>query len=342
MHRMLAEIMEQPETVRKSLVCARDEIKNLLESVQIEKKKNLWLVGSGSSFYCGKVFSWAAGKLASMNFIPSYSTEFSFLNCSGKNDLIFFLSQSGESSDALAAAKRTEGMKIAVTNTKDSSLEKLCEFTLHSRAGLEQSVPATKSFLGMLSVLILLAIRLGDCRGGGEPSAGMKLDAIPDTLSDNLNSFSKQTGKVAKILAGKKFCDVIGKGISYPVSLEASLKLREAARIHANAFPLAEYSHGPTTLAGKGYPVIVFLNPTEMDNTSQKLLSRLEQSETFTTVISQKETEIQSGYSIRIPNVQDILSPFLFIPAVQLLAYHTGVEKGLNPDRPAGLTKVVK
>jgi glucosamine--fructose-6-phosphate aminotransferase (isomerizing) len=342
MQYMLAEIMEQPETIRKSLACAHDEIKNLLESIKIEEKRNLWLVGSGSSFYCGKVFSWAVGKLASMIFIPVYSSEISFLNRTCKKDLVFFLSQSGESFDILAATQRTKGLKIAVTNSEDSSLEKMCKFTLHSKAGLERGIPATKSFLGMLSVLILLAIKLGDNRRIGKSSTGEKFNAIPDILAENLNSFSKQTGRVARTLAGKEFCDVIGKGISYPVALEGSLKLREAARIHANAFPLAEYLHGPTTLAGKGYPVIVFLNQTEIDDTSRRILSELERREAFTTIISQNEVATQKDISIQTPTVQDIFSPFFFIPVVQLLAYHTGIEKGLDPDRPAGLTKVVK
>jgi glucosamine--fructose-6-phosphate aminotransferase (isomerizing) len=251
-------------------------------------------------------------------------------------DLVFFLSQSGETLETIKAAKEVKGETISLTNTPRSTLTGLTDFTLLSHAGKEKAIPSTKSFTSMLAVLTLLAIE------NSKSNLKKNLIEIPSKIAKVLKDLTKPTKIIAKHFIREEMVDLIGDGINYPVTLEGALKLKETARMHAQGMPIGEYAHGHISLVTEGYPLIVVAIGKEKDRATRSFLKKLEELTPYAPIISMEPIEqIGGAPNLLVPRANEILSPFISVPIFQLFAYQTAIAKGLNPDKPRGLRKIV-
>jgi glucosamine--fructose-6-phosphate aminotransferase (isomerizing) len=337
MYYMEKEIQEQPKAIIRTLEKSGESVDRIASEINPE---TIYLVGSGSSYYCGRVFSYIYESLTGKKVISCYAMEFAthIKNTVGPKDAVFMLSQSGESLDIIKAAKGLKNV-VAVTNTQGSTITKFAKYTLLSRAGKEKSLPSTKTFTSMLSLLALYAIRKNK-----NAALESKLFEIPEILGKTIISCKPQVEQVARRFAKESALDIIGDGINYPVTLESALKMKESALMHAQGMPVAEYFHGHISLASEGYPIILICPGNEKEDTTGRIMGRLSAINAYVPVISFEGENVASAGgapAISIPKVETLLSPFLSVPVIQSLAFKSAVMKGLNPDISRELSKVV-
>ncbi|HIH97923.1 MAG TPA: SIS domain-containing protein [Thermoplasmata archaeon] len=340
MHHMLKEIYEQPAALKETLEKAPKEIEDVYKRLAF-KPRTIYLVGSGSSYYCGRVFSYLYEFLTKKKAISCYSLEFAKYtkDIVTTDDLVFLLSQSGETTDAVQAARASKTTKIAITNAFDTTLEKMTQFTIHSYAGLEKSIPSTKSFTSMLAVLALLALPLTKAK------LKKKLFEIPDLLKQSLDNNAEACKSIGNHFVNENIVDIVGEGVNYPVTLEGALKMKETAHMHAQGMPVGEYWHGHISLVKDGYPVILSCPGNEKKESTKRFMKKLSRVRAYAPIISFEnliKQLIDEAPLLCLPITEAILSPFLSVPMFQLIAYYSSIAKGLDPDKPVGLHKVVK
>ncbi|MDD5502280.1 MAG: SIS domain-containing protein [Candidatus Thermoplasmatota archaeon] len=338
MYHMEKEIQEQPGAILRTLENSAECIDKIASEI---KPETVYLVGSGSSYNCGRIFSYIYEQLTGKKAISCYAMEFasSVKETVGEKDAVFILSQSGESLDAVRAAKGIENI-VAVTNTENSTLSKAAKWRILSRAGKENAVPSTKSFTSMLSALTLYAARAGKSK-----KIERSLFEIPKTLEAALSESGKTAIQTGRRISGSNCLDIIGDGINYPVTLESALKMKETALIHAQGMPVAEYFHGHISMVSEGYPVMLMAAGKEKEETTKRIIERLSGLKAYSPVFSFEGSGLSGlggASAIELPKVEKLLSPFLSVPIIQLIALNAAIAKGINPDVPRALSKVVR
>jgi len=279
-----------------------------------------------------------------------YASEFRYRNpIIHPDDTIFFISQSGETADTLAAmheAKRKGALVIGVCNAVGSSIARESDAGVYIHAGPEIGVASTKAFTAQLSVFALITLLLARRKD---------MSLIDGTKM--VEEFQTIPGKIKKILQLEKQIEVIaeefknaknflylGRGYNFPVALEGALKLKEISYIHAEGYPAAEMKHGPIALVDENMPV-VFIAPK--DSTYDKIISNIEEIKArkgkVIAIATEGDNDIDrlADYVIKIPETIRMLMPILSVIPLQLLAYHIAMKKGLNVDQPRNLAKSV-
>ncbi len=356
-HFMLKEIMEQPESVCNSMrgrLLPEKGTSKLggLESVvdQLVDTKRIIISACGTSWHAGMVGEYMFEQFARIPTEVEYASEFRYRNpIVGKDDAIFFISQSGETADTLAAmreAKIRGALVLGICNVVGSSIARESIAGVYTHAGPEIGVASTKAFTSQLVVLALITLliaRRKDMSLADGKTVVEELQKIPEKISAIL----KLNDEIEKI--AEEFKDVrnflyLGRGYNFPVALEGALKLKEISYIHAEGYPAAEMKHGPIALIDDNMPV-VFIAPK--DSTYDKIISNIEEIKArngrIIAIASENDNEIDKlvDYSIKIPDTIRMLMPLLTVIPLQLLAYHIAVKKGLNVDQPRNLAKSV-
>lgn len=347
---MIKEITEEPEAVRATLNLASGDVRSVANSVCQRDFQVIYLSGSGTSYHAGMIGQYVLSSLANVMTSSLPASEFSsWVPVSvARRALLIAISQSGESADMLAAssAARQKGMSvIAITNTAGSTLARLADFVLLTRAGDEKAVTATKSYVTTLVMLYMLALELGKCRverNEQVESFGRQLERAPDLLAETM-SLTSQVEEFAKALKEKSVFFVLGSKVNFATALEAALKLKESCNLYAEGFAAREFLHGPMQLVDERTPVFMVATPKELP-------SLLPLSQSFRRFkapvvwVSGGEAEVQGAETLlRLPvTIDDLLSPLFYIIPFQLFAYHSSVARGLNPDKPDKLRKVVR
>lgn len=337
MRKMEEEIYEQPGAIKRTIENSAESIDRIISEINPE---TIYLVGSGSSYNCGRIFSYVYEHLTGKKAISCYAMEFASAvkQTVEPGDAVFILSQSGESLDAIKAAKGIENI-VAVTNTEKSTLAKTAKWTILSCAGKENAVPSTKSFTSMLSALAMYAARAAKSK---KIESG--LFEIPGLLEKMLAESGGKAREIGRRVSIEKCLDVIGDGINYPVTLESALKMKETALIHAQGMPVAEYFHGHISMVSDGYPVMLMAAGNEKEETTARIIERLSSLRSYTPFVSFEGSGLKGiggAPSIELPKVEKLLSPLLSVPAIQLTALSAAASKGINPDAPRALSKVV-
>jgi len=235
---------------------------------------------------------------------------------------------------------------LAVTNTKDSTLARKAQYTLLTRAGKELAVTATKSYIAQLTILYLFSLELAERQGtsGDLTVLRQRLLETPRLISEVLESYNDTKLRSAEEHKDKSLFFALGSGPNYATALETALKLKEACNIFAEGFASREFLHGPIQLVNENTPVIFIMSSDEVED----LMSLLRSVRRFNAPIisvSDDEEELRdiSSEIICVPkSLPTIFSPILYIVPIQLFAYYSSVSRGLNPDKPEKLTKVVK
>ncbi|HUX61543.1 MAG TPA: glutamine--fructose-6-phosphate transaminase (isomerizing) [Ignavibacteriaceae bacterium] len=356
-HFMLKEIMEQPESVRNSMrgrILFDEGTAKLggLENVadRLAASKRITISACGTSWHAGLVGKYMLEQFTRIPTEVEYASEFRYRNpIIEKDDAIFFISQSGETADTLAALKEAKlrgALVLGICNVVGSSIARESNAGVYTHAGPEIGVASTKAFSSQLVVLALITLLIARKKTmslvDGKTIAE-ELSKIPDKISEILK-LNNEIEKIAEVFKDSRNFLYLGRGYNFPVALEGALKLKEISYIHAEGYPAAEMKHGPIALIDENMPV-VFIAPK--DSTYDKIISNIQEIKArrgrIIAIASENDKEIDKlvDYTIKIPDTIRILMPLLTVIPLQLLAYHIAVKKGLNVDQPRNLAKSV-
>ena len=334
-HFTLKEIYEQPETVLKAGVKTSEAIKKT--AALIRDAKNIYITGSGTSYNSALIAKQILSKYAKIKAEPIMSSELQFTpDVIEDNSVIVAISQSGESADVLEAvkiAKKASCKVIAIVNLLTSSLSREADIVIGMNCGPEIGVAATKSFTSQLVILYKIIQRL--CGDKIEIDFEMISKYVSESLED-----AEKTQKIAGRLKNISDIYVLGRGINYPIALEASLKLKELTYIHAEGIPGGELKHGPLALMDSNVFVII-INPND-STYSDTLTSAREIKARGAKIIGISDIESDVyDFWIKIPISNETSYPISEIVPIQLLSYYAALEKETDPDYPRNLAKSV-
>ncbi len=356
-HFMLKEIMEQPETVRNSIrgrIIDEDGtsiLGGLADVVnELTDSNRILITACGTSWHAGLVGEYMFEQFCRIPTEVEYASEFRYRNpIIEKNDAIFFISQSGETADTLAAmreAKMKGALVLGICNVVGSSIARETNAGVYTHAGPEIGVASTKAFTSQLTVLalitLLIARRKNLSRVDGKSIAD-ELKLIPEKI-EKILKLNNEIEKIAEEFKDATNFLYLGRGYNFPVALEGALKMKEISYIHAEGYPAAEMKHGPIALIDENMPV-VFIAPK--DSTYEKIISNIQEVKArggrIIAIANEDDNEIDKlvDYTIKVPQTIRMLMPILTVIPLQLLAYHIAVKKGLNVDQPRNLAKSV-
>ena len=358
-HFMLKEINEQPEsimnTMRGRIIKENGLVKlgglaNVIDKLRYAPR--IIISACGTAWHAALVGEYLIEQLCRIPVEVEYASEFRYRNpVLFPNDIMFVISQSGETADTLAALKeaKSRGADVyGVVNVVGSTISRETHAGIFTHAGPEIGVASTKAFTSQLTGLTLIALLIAEYRNS---MSAKEIKIITDELlriPDKVKEILKLDSKILEIAKVFKFCHnmlYLGRGYNFPVALEGALKLKEISYIHAEGYPAAEMKHGPIALIDQNMPVI-FIAPK--DSTYEKVISNIREVKARKGVvitITDDETDSHiddlSDYLIKIPHTHEMLSPILTTIPLQLLAYHLAVLKGCNVDQPRNLAMSV-
>ncbi len=335
---MLKEIHEQPniilETANSKLSGSREMAERIKES------HGAYLVGCGSAAYIANSGVYLFSKIAKRHINFAVASEFSYhLDFLNDKSLVIALSQSGETMDTLEAVKRAKvkGAKIgAIVNVLGSTLYRIADYKLLIGAGPEKGVASTKALIGKLSHLILIAYALA-----GKVTQGQKVLLKASQSAKKLlqPASVNKIKRLANILKSKNHIFVIGRGLSYPTSLETALKIKEISYIHAEGLAAGELKHGPLALIENGTPCIVFAPDDETHGANLAGAMEMKARGGYIIGVSHKPHEVFDYYLPVADALEGTIIPNIIVG--QLLGYYLSIAKGLDPDMPRNLAKSV-
>ena len=355
-HFMLKEINEQPAAITATV---SPRVENGLPDLRVPELTDerlrrigtVHLVGCGTAMHAGMVGKAAIEALARVPAQVEIASEFRYRNpILRPEDLVIIISQSGETSDTLAALKlaKSRGVPVlAIVNVVGSSIARAADYVLYTYAGPEIAVASTKAYMVQLCVLYLFALRLAYARGrlSAEKTRyyTAQLLRAPEIIKARLADCD-QIKYLASRYMNTQSCFFIGRGFDYSLSLEGSLKLKEISYVHSDAYAAGELKHGTISLITDGVPVIALATQKQV---YEKTISNAKETRSrgarvllFTT----KDAVVPEGVAdavIRLDEYEDILMPLQLIVPLQLFAYYMAVLRGCDVDKPRNLAKSV-
>jgi len=357
-HFMLKEIYEQPTTIFDCLRGRLDAeagtitmagVQNNIE--QLKNANRIIIVACGTSWHAALIAEYIIEELCRIPVEVEYASEFRYRNpVIHKGDVIIAVSQSGETADTLVAIERAKeqgAFIFGVVNVVGSSIARISDAGAYSHAGPEIGVASTKAFTGQLAVLTMIALKIAKEKGSIDKTRYMhllnELSDIPEKLKLTLETNEKIIS-IAKKYSDAKDALYLGRGYNFPVALEGALKLKEISYIHAEGYPAAEMKHGPIALVDENLPVVFVATK---DSYHEKIISNIQEIKArkgkVIAVITEGDEIISSMADdvIEIPVADELVAPLLSTIPMQLLAYHIGVAKGYDVDKPRNLAKSV-
>ncbi len=357
-HFMMKEIYEQPnaitDTYRGRMLVNEGIIRMAGVDDNIDRianAKRIIIVACGTSWHAGLVAEYIFEDLARIPVEVEYASEFRYRNpVIGENDVVIAISQSGETADTMAAiklAKEKGAFVFGVCNVVGSSISRETHAGAYTHAGPEIGVASTKAFTTQITVLTLMALKLGKYKGTISDSDFrmhlQELDRIPAKITKVLEE-NEHIKIIAEKYKNAPNCLYLGRGYNFPVALEGALKLKEISYIHAEGYPAAEMKHGPIALIDEMMPVVVIATKKghydKVVSNVQEIKSRKGK---IIGIVTQGDEEVRSlaDYIIEIPETIESLTPLLTTIPLQLLSYHIAVMLGKNVDQPRNLAKSV-
>ena len=355
-HFMLKEINEQPAAITATVSPrVEDGMPDLripeLTDERLRSIGMVHLVACGTAMHAGMVGKAAIETLARVPAEVDIASEFRYRDpILNKDDLVIIISQSGETSDTLAALKlaKSRGVPVlAIVNVVGSSIARAADYILYTYAGPEIAVASTKAYVVQMCVLYLFALRLAYARGKLEEAETKRLTAellrAGEVIKPRLDD-CEQIKYLASRFVNTQSCFFIGRGFDYALSLEGSLKLKEISYVHSDAYAAGELKHGTISLITDGVPVIALATQKQV---YEKTISNAKETKSrgarvilFTT----KDAVVPEGvadYIVRLDEYEDLLMPLQLIVPLQLFAYYMAVLRGCDVDKPRNLAKSV-
>ena len=352
---MSKEIFEQSNTAKN---CINEYTDNLKKDINIynfpikpEKINKIILIGCGTAYHSCLVAKYWFEELTTIDVEIDIASEFRYRKLKfNSNNLYVFVSQSGETADTAAAldiCKKNKVKTCSVVNSVESTIARSSDWVLPIHAGPEIGVASTKAFLGQMLVLYILCLKLAQIRKDISNSSYQtnikNLKTLPEAIKKSLK-VENSIQAMAKEFLDAKGSMFLGRGLSFPIALEGALKLKELSYLHAEGYPAGEMKHGPLALIEEGLPVIVL---APKDKYFEKTLSNMQEviarGGKILFITDHKKELINENirFGIRVPSLDNLLSPILLTIPVQLLAYHVALLKGCDIDKPRNLAKSV-
>ncbi len=352
---MSKEIFEQPVTAKN---CIKEYIDNIKNDINIynfpilpKKINKIVLIGCGTAYHSCLVAKYWFEELTTIDVEIDIASEFRYRKLKfNKDNLYIFVSQSGETADTSAAldiCKKNKVKTCSIVNAVESTIARNSDWVLPILAGPEIGVASTKAFLGQMMVLYILCLKL----------AKKRKDINEESFNTHIHNLLKLPDAIKKCLRvenniqamAKEFIDAkgsmfLGRGLSFPIALEGALKLKELSYLHAEGYPAGEMKHGPLALIEEGLPVIVI---APKDKYFEKTISNMQEVISrggkilFFTDHKKELIDENIRFGIKVPSIDNLLSPILLTIPVQLLAYHVALLKGCDIDKPRNLAKSV-
>jgi len=357
-HFMLKEIHEQPkaiiDTLRGRLKLNKGIIK--LSGIDNNLKKftsanKITIIGCGTSWHAGLVGEYIFEKISRISVEVEYASEFRYRDpIINTNDIVIAISQSGETADTLAAiklAKEKGAFVFGICNVVGSSITRESHSGTYTHAGPEIGVASTKAFTTQISVLYLMALKIGKEKGIISSTlfnnylAELKL--IPEKIEKALN-YNSKVEEIAEQIKDSSNCLYLGRGFNFPVALEGALKLKEISYIHAEGYPAAEMKHGPIALIDENMPTVVIATAKgHYDKVVSNIREIQSRKGKIIAIITEGDKDVKeiADYYIEVPETIESLTPLITTIPLQLLSYHIAVKLGKNVDQPRNLAKSV-
>lgn len=356
-HFMLKEINEQPR-VLEGILSQRmpDGNEVVFEELKISRSllarvDNIVVVACGTAYHAGLCGKYILEELCRIPVSVDLASEFRYRDpLVGSGTLVIAISQSGETADTLAAvreAKKKGAQVLAVCNVLGSSLVRESDGVIYTHAGPEIGVASTKAYTAQLAVLYLLAFYMSRLRkeGDAERSASLagSLKRCPRLMEEILKS-QDSVRKIARAHSHFGSFLFLGRHINFPSALEGALKLKEISYIPAEGYAAGEMKHGPIALIDE-YRAVVCIAPESA--VYEKMVSNIQEIRSrhgkIIAIASKGDEKISSltREVIRIPKIDELLSPLVIAIPLQLLAYHIAVKRGCDVDQPRNLAKSV-
>jgi glucosamine--fructose-6-phosphate aminotransferase (isomerizing) len=356
-HFMLKEIFEQPDVIAETLSGRLAEAADVtLDGVAFPEGfagsiDKIWITACGTAYHAGLVGKEVFERILRIPVDVVFAHELRYRDpIIQENSLTIAISQSGETADTLAAARLAQergSRLLAITNVVGSTLSRMADDVLYTRAGPEIAVASTKAYLAMLVGEYLLALAIGRERGHFDDPAAEALIAglrhLPSAAGRVLAS-AESVEAAAKHFEDHDDVYFIGRGLDYAVAMEGSLKMKEISYIHSEAMPAGELKHGTLALVTKGTPVVVVLTQSEVYDKTVSALQEVKARGAFTLAIAYEddaEAPKLADEVLTIPRVPDSLGPVLAAIPLQLLAYRVAAARGHDIDQPRNLAKSV-
>ncbi|MEX2089206.1 MAG: glutamine--fructose-6-phosphate transaminase (isomerizing) [Bacteroidota bacterium] len=356
-HFMLKEIHEQPETIRNALrgrlMVDEGEVKlGGLEQVKdkLLAARRIIILGCGTSWHAGLVGEYMLEQIAGIPTEVEYASEFRYRNpVIMESDVVFAISQSGETADTLAAlreAKAKGATVLGIVNVVGSTIARETQGGVYIHAGPEIGVASTKAFTSQLTVLALVTLLLARARGVPHVDYTLlmnELDALPGKVGKVLEGAGR-IKEIAEVFKDARNFLYLGRGSNFPVALEGALKLKEISYIHAEGYPAAEMKHGPIALIDEKMPVVCIV---PKDAIYDKVISNVQEVKArrgrIIAVANEDDDDIGdlAEFVIRVPRTFGFFGPILNVVPLQLLSYYMAVARGTNVDQPRNLAKSV-
>ena len=357
-HFMLKEINEQPKAVRDTMSQRITADKKAIsfeelawDAEYLGAFNKIYIVACGTAYHAGLVGKYYIEKLARVLVEVDVASEFRYRDpIVDEHTLLIVVSQSGETSDTLAAlkeSKRRGAKTLAITNVVGSSIAREADQVVYTWAGPEIAVASTKAYTTQLVLFFMLALYMAEIKGtiAAERTAELvtMLQEIPSQVSeilsdvDPIKTFAKQYGFNEDVF-------YIGRGLDYAVSLEGALKLKEISYIHAEAYAAGELKHGTLALIVEGVPVIALATQR---NVYEKTLSNIKEVKARDAVVigiaAEGDTELEKyvDHVMHVPASDEFIMPILSVIPLQLLAYYAAITRGCDVDKPRNLAKSV-
>jgi len=353
---MSKEINEQNITAK---TCIKEYVDQLRKDINLynfpinpKDIQKIVLIGCGTAYHSCITAKYWFEELTNIPIEIDIASEFRYRKIKlNKKNLYVFVSQSGETADTFAAldlCKKNKVKTCSIINVVESSIARSSDFVLPIHAGPEIGVASTKTFMGQMLVLYILAIKISEVRKEISQSDYEKkinnLKKLPDLIKKTLNYCQDNTPIIAKDFLRAKGAMFLGRGLSFPIALEGALKLKELSYLHAEGYPAGEMKHGPLALIEEGLPVVIL---APKDRYFEKTISNMQEVIARggkVILITNESNNIISEnvrFTLEIPKTDDYLTPFLMTIPLQLLAYHVASLKNCDIDKPRNLAKSV-
>ena len=351
-HSMLREIREQPKAIADTLAESFRTAERIAHELHPQKTGMIYFTGSGTSYHACLAANYALSTLTGISATSLPASEFpSWVSRTTRaENVLIAISQSGESADVMAAVNSAtaSGMQVvAVTNSPGSTLIRATNLSMVAKAGEEEAVTATKSFTATLAATYALVIELARDAGAMPQDPETLTTALRNTSSqvkETLALCSDTSRALALKFKDKEFFFMLGSGPNYSTALEGALKLKESCNLYSEGFATREFLHGPMQLADSGTPVFILQGQGETEQVHDLGGSFLRFGAPTTVIRRKGEGALEDNLpAIEVASdVAEVFSPLIYVVPLQLCAYYSSVIRGLNPDRPEKLTKVVK
>ncbi|SDE22315.1 glutamine--fructose-6-phosphate transaminase (isomerizing) [Riemerella columbipharyngis] len=358
-HFMLKEIFEQPKSIMDTMrgrVLVNEGIIKMAgiwdHLERINKANRIIIIACGTSWHAGLIGEYLIEEFARIPVEVEYASEFRYRNpIITDKDIVIAISQSGETADTMAAikmAKEKGAFIYGICNVVDSSIARYSDAGSYTHAGPEIGVASTKAFTAQLTILSLIALKLGKHSGNLGNQDFMRLISELESLPKKVEEVLSETNEYIKTIAhdfenATNFL-YLGRGYNFPAALEGALKLKEISYIHAEGYPAAEMKHGPIALIDENMPIVIIAPKNKYYD---KVVSNVQEIKArkgkVLAVVTKGDTQVASmaDYVIRIPETPECFSPIIASVPLQLLSYYIAIYRGANVDQPRNLAKSV-